>query len=127
VPPLRTYDYAILRIVPRMERGEFVNVGVILSCPATGYLKARVEVNDRRVLAFDPKADLEAIRANLAAIPIICMGGEAAGQLGAMPLRERFHWLTAPRSSSVQTSPVHTGRCRDLDRALNSIFENMVR
>ena len=125
--PLNTYDYAIIRVVPRVERGEFVNVGVILSCAATGFLKARIELNDKRVLAFDAAADLESLRATLAAIPIICEGGAPAGSLGQLPLRDRFHWLTAPRSSSVQTSPVHMGRCRNLEAALDDVFQRMVK
>jgi Protein of unknown function (DUF3037) len=127
VQPLNTYDYAVIRVVPRVERGEFVNVGVILSCSATGFLKARIEMNDQKVLAFDPMADLESMRATLGAIPLICAGGKAAGDLGKLPVRERFHWLTAPRSSSVQTSPVHSGRCHDLDTALDAVFEKMVK
>ena len=124
--PLITYDYAIIRLVPRVDRGEFINVGVILSSSATGFLKTKILVNDARVLAFDPKADLESMRATLNAIPLICEGGHLAGDLGKLPLRERFHWLTAPRSSSVQTSPVHSGRCRDLQLALDDVFAKMV-
>lgn len=125
--PINTYDYAIIRVVPRVERGEFVNVGVILSCPATGFLKARVQLNEKRLQAFDEKIDLKSLKANLEAIALICEGGAPAGDLGKLPLRERFHWLTAPRSSSVQTSPVHTGRCRNLEAALDDVFEKMVR
>ncbi|RYZ85013.1 MAG: DUF3037 domain-containing protein [Proteobacteria bacterium] len=124
--PLITYDYAVIRLVPRVDRGEFINVGVILSSSATGFLKTKIHVNEARVLAFDPKADLESMRATLNAIPLICEGGNHAGDLGKLPLRERFHWLTAPRSSSVQTSPVHSGRCRDLQLALDDVFAKMV-
>lgn len=121
------YDYAIVRVVPRVERGEFVNAGVILSCAASGYLDARIELDEARLLALDPDADLAAIRAGLAAIPAICRGGAGAGALGRLSARERFHWLVAPRSSSIQTSQVHGGRCGDLDGALEALLTRMVR
>ena len=113
MPAPRTYDYAVVRVVPRVERGEFVNAGVIVSCAPLGFLGARIELDEARLLALDPRADLETIRASLAAIPVICAGGAAAGALGRLSLRERFDWLVAPRSSTIQTSAVHTGRCDD--------------
>lgn len=113
MPAQRTYDYAIVRVVPRVERGEFVNAGVIVSCAPLGFLGARIDLDEGRLLALDPHADLEGIRAALAAIPRICAGGPAAGALGKLSLRERFDWLVAPRSSTIQTSVVHTGRCSD--------------
>ena len=122
-----TYDYAIVRVVPRVERGEFVNVGAIVSSDARDFLRARFEVDETRLLALDPSLDLNAIRAALAAISAICAGGPGTGPLGTLPLRERFHWLVAPRSTSVQTSAVHTGRCTDLDATLESLLERMVR
>jgi hypothetical protein len=127
VPDLCTYDYAIVRVVPHVERGEFVNAGVIVSCTSRGYLQAAVELDEPRVLALDPALDLQAIRDALAAIPVICAGGDAAGALGRLSPRERFDWLVAPRSTSIQTSPVHTGRCGDLDSALQGLLERMVR
>ena len=122
-----TYDYAVVRVVPRVERGEFVNVGVILSCHAQRQLAARIEVDTQRLLALAPGIDLDFIGDALAAIPRICAGGPQAGALGLLTLRERFHWLTAPRSTIVQTSPVHTGRCDDLDAALEHLLDRMVR
>jgi len=127
VPDLCTYDYAVVRVVPHVERGEFVNAGVIVSCTARGYLKAVVELDEARVRALDPAVDLQTIHAALAAIPVICDGGDAAGALGRLSARERFDWLVAPRSTSIQTSPVHTGRCADLDAALQGLVERMVR
>ena len=127
MPTPSTYDYAVVRIVPRVERGEFVNVGVILSCAASAYLQARIEVDDTLLAAFAPQLDLAPVRAALATIPAICAGGPAAGAIGRLSLRERFHWLVAPRSASVQTSPVHTGRCSDLDGALEHLMNVMVR
>jgi Protein of unknown function (DUF3037) len=127
VPALRSYDYAVIRVVPRVERGEFVNVGVIVSCDATGLLQAAIEFDADRVRALDPGADLDGIRAALAAIPRICAGGVQAGALGRMGTRERFHWLVAPRSASIQTSPVHTGRSAAPEAALDGLMRKMVR
>jgi hypothetical protein len=122
-----SYDYAIVRVVPRVERGEFVNAGVIVSCAGSGYLDARIELDEAAVRALDPAVQLDDIRAALDAIPRICAGGPAAGPFSAMTVRERFHWLVAPRSSSVQTSPVHTGLCRDPAAALEHLLRRMVR
>jgi hypothetical protein len=127
VPKPCTYDYAIVRVVPRVERGEFVNAGVIVSCAEQGLLQAAIELDEPRLLALDPNADLAGIRAALAAIPLICAGGDAAGPLGRLSVRERFHWLVAPRSSSIQTSPVHTGRCETPGLMLDQLMRKMVR
>ena len=122
-----TYDYAIVRVVPRVERGEFINAGVIVSCAAQGLLQAAIELDEARLLALDPGADLPGIRAGLAAIPLICAGGAAAGALGRMSTRERFHWLVAPRSTAIQTSAVHTGRCATPALMLDELMRKMVR
>jgi Protein of unknown function (DUF3037) len=127
VPAPSTYDYAIVRVVPRVERGEFVNAGVILSCAASQHLQARIELDESALLALAPELDLAPIRAALAAIPVVCAGGAAAGAIGRLSVRERFHWLVAPRSTSVQTSPVHTGRCDDLEAAIEHLMARMVR
>jgi hypothetical protein len=127
VPTPSTYDYAIIRVVPRVERGEFINAGVIVSCSSSGYLEARIELIEARLLALDPGADLPGLRAGLAAIPVICAGGPAAGALGRLSVRERFHWLVAPRSTSIQTSPVHSGRCDSLQLQLEHLMQQMVR
>lgn len=127
MPTLPTYDYAIVRVVPRVERGEFINVGAIVSCRAAGYLKARIELDASRLLALAPDVDIASIRAALDTLPAICAGGEAAGPLKHLSARERFDWLVAPRSSSIQTSPVHTGRGDDLDAVLERLLRTMVR
>ena len=127
MPTMHTYDYAVVRVVPRVERGEFVNVGVIVSCDATDSLEARIELDPARVLSLDPGADVDAIRAALGAIDAVCAGSAAAGALGAMSARERFHWLVAPRSAVIQTSPVHTGRTAALGAVLEHLFKTMVR
>lgn len=122
-----TYDYAIVRVVPKVERAEFVNVGVIVSCPERDFLEARIELDENRVLALDPTIDLATVRRHLNAIPRICRGGESAGAIGKLPARERFHWLVAPRSTIVQTSPVHSGRCAEPEQALERLLDRMVR
>ena len=122
-----TYDYAIIRVVPRVEREEFVNVGVIVSCPARGFLEARIELDEQRLMALDATLDVASIRTHLATIPAICRGGEQAGPIGRLAQRERFHWLVAPRSTIIQTSPVHTGSCKDPSAVLEHLLETMVR
>jgi hypothetical protein len=121
-----SYDYAIVRVVPRVEREEFINAGVILSCPAQDFLGARIELDERRLLALDATVDLEAVRENLASIPLVCAGGPAAGPIGKLSPRERFHWLVATRSTIIQTSPVHSGRCQDPVAALDPLVRTMV-
>ena len=127
MPTHSSYDYAIVRVVPRVEREEFINAGVILSCQAQDYLGARIELDERRLLALDANVDLETVRANLASIPIVCAGGPAAGPIGKLAPRERFHWLVAPRSTIIQTSPVHSGRCQDPAAALDHLVQTMVK
>jgi len=113
--------------MPRVEREEFVNVGVIVSCPAQGFLEARIELDEQRLLALDATLDIATVRDHLAAIPIICAGGEPAGPIGRLSQRERFHWLVAPRSTIIQTSPVHIGRCKDPAAVLEHLLDTMVR
>jgi hypothetical protein len=127
VHDLRTYDYAIVRVVPRVERGEFINAGIILSCDIERVLQSRIELDETALLALDASVDLELVRSTLASIPAICAGGEGAGEIGRLSARERFHWLVAPRSTIVQTSPVHTGQCSDLEQALEHLMNRMVR
>lgn len=122
-----SYDYAVIRVVPRVERGEFVNVGVIVSAPAREFLEARIELDEARLLALDPALDLPALRAHLAPIPLICAGGAAAGPIGRLSPRERFHWLTAPRSTIIQTSAAHAGQAVDPAAALERLMATMVR
>ena len=121
------YDYAVFRVVPRVEREEFVNVGVIVSCPAKDFLEARIQLDEQRLMALDSGLDVESIRAHLATIPAICAGGEQAGPIGQLSQRERFHWLVAPRSTTIQTSPVHTGRSEDPTEVLEHLLNTMVR
>jgi hypothetical protein len=127
VPDLHLYDYAVVRVVPRVERGEFVNAGIILYCGAANVLDARIELDTDRVLALEPTLDVDAINVALATIPAICAGGASAGTIGLLSPRERFDWLVAERSTTIQTSPVHSGRCSNPDAALEHLLARMVR
>ncbi|HEX5709609.1 MAG TPA: DUF3037 domain-containing protein [Pyrinomonadaceae bacterium] len=127
MPELCPFDYAVIRVVPRVEREEFINAGVIVSCPSKNYLKARVELDERRLAALDPALDPEEVRERLSTFPAICEGGAQAGPIGLLPQRARFHWLVAPRSTIIQTSPVHTGLCADGDEMLERLLDAMVR
>ena len=122
-----SYDYAIVRVVPRVEREEFVNVGVIVSCPAKEFLQARIELDERRLQALDPDIDIDSVRSFLASIPAICAGGSQGGPIGRLSRRERFDWLVAPRSTIIQTSKVHTGRCTNPATLLEHLLNTMVR
>jgi Protein of unknown function (DUF3037) len=122
-----TYEYAIIRVVPRVEREEFINVGVIVLCAAKKIIEARVELDERRLMAIDSTLDLESIQAHLASISAITNGGDQAGPIGRLTPSERFHWLVAPRSTIIQTSPVHTGRCNDLSAVIERLLDTMVR
>ncbi|HKH47518.1 MAG TPA: DUF3037 domain-containing protein [Thermoanaerobaculia bacterium] len=126
MPALSSFDYAILRVVPRVEREEFLNAGVILFCLERDFLQARVELNEARLRALWPEADLELIRQHLEAIPRICAGSPDAGPIARLSLRERFHWLVSPRSTMIQVSPVHSGLCEEPERALDELFRRMV-
>jgi hypothetical protein len=127
VQELCTYDYAIIRVVPKVEREEFVNVGVIVSCPAKAFLEARIELDEQRLKSLDATLDIESIRPHLESIVAICVGGEQAGPIGQLSQRERFHWLTAPRSTTIQMSPVHTGYTANPASVLQHLLESTVR
>lgn len=127
MPERCTFDYAVVRVVPRVERGEFVNAGVIVFCSARKFLDARIELDERRVEALDPWVDLDTVRRTLEAIPRVCAGGPEAGPIGRLSPRARFDWLVAPRSTIIQTSPAHTGLCEDPRAALEHLTSTMVR
>lgn len=122
-----TYDYAVVRVLPDVGRGEFVNAGVIVVCTARQFLQARVDLDAQRLQALDPTVDIDAMRTALDAIPVICAGGDGAGPIGQLSVRERFDWLVAPRSTSIQVSPVHSGRCTDPGLALERLMRRLVR
>ena len=127
MPELCPFDYAVIRVVPRVERAEFINVGVIVSCPAKKYLNAAFELEPERLAALDPALDAALIRQHLEAILAICKGGARGGPIGKLSPRARFHWLVAPRSTVIQTSPVHAGFCADGDAMLEHLLDKMVR
>ena len=127
MPAEYAYDYAIIRVVPRVERGERINVGVILSCPETDFLDARIEVDEALLLAVDPTVDLAAVRTNLGVIPAVCRGGPEAGPIGLLPSRGRFRWLVSPRSTIIQPSAVHTGKTTDPAGCLDRLLARVVR
>ncbi len=122
-----TYDYAVIRVMPRVERGEQVNVGVILSCVDAEFLEALIELDLSRVQALDPTLDLDAVRTGLDLFPLVCAGGLGAGPIGELPPRGRFRWLVSPRSTVIQASPVHTGRSADPAATLQRLFDCLVR
>ncbi|MFI0409648.1 DUF3037 domain-containing protein [Actinomadura sp. 3N508] len=121
------FEYATLRIVPRVERGEAMNVGVVVYCRARDYLGCRAHLDEQRLLALDPLLNVEGVRAALRAVDAVCGGGERAGQAANEPPGTRFRWLTAPRSTIVQPGPVHAGLTEnpeaELDRLLNLLVK----
>jgi len=121
-----SFDYALVRVVPRVERGELFNAGVIVSCPTQGYLAARIALDPARLAALSPSTDADEIAAVLALIPLIAAGDPRGGPIAALPRGERFHWLVAPRSAVIQTSPVHTGLCEQPSAALDQLLERLV-
>ena len=121
MPTPASFDYAILRIVPRVERQEFINAAVIAFCLEKQYLDARVHFDPARLVALWPDVDLDLIRKHLEAVPRICSGDPSAGAIAQLSQRERFHWLTSPRSTIIQPSPVHTGVCNSTDGLLDRL------
>lgn len=127
MPAPRSFDYAVIRVVPRVEREEFVNAGVILFCLECDFLAARVELDAGRVRALDPEADLDLIGHHLRAVERIAAGSPDGGPIARLSIRERFHWLVAPRSTVIQVSPVHSGLCDDPSRELERLMDALVR
>ncbi len=122
----KLYEYAILRVVPRPERGEAINAGVVLHCPETRFLDARVHLDEKRLKALGPGLDPESVLAHLEAIRTVCLGGPEAGALGKLSTRERFGRVAAPRSTVVQPSAVHTGFAEEPEEALERLLAEMV-
>lgn len=110
-----SFDYATIRVVPRVERQEFINAGVVVFCLEKKFLAARIHLDERRLKALWPGTDVELVREHLAAISRICAGDESAGPIAKLSQRERFHWLIAPRSTIIQPSPVHSGLCESTE------------
>jgi hypothetical protein len=120
------FQYAVLRVVPRIEREEFVNVGVIVFCRTRRFLRARVTLDGRRILALAPEIDLEAVQQHLEARVRVAEGDPVAGPIAALPQSERFHWLVAPSSTVIQTSSVHSGLCDEPEAVLDRLFQQLV-
>jgi hypothetical protein len=127
VPARSPFSYAVVRVVPHVEREEFVNAGVVLYCEARELLAARVELDEPRLLALAPSVDLALVRRHLEALPRICAGEGDAGPIAALPLRERWRWLVAPRSTVIQLSPPHAGLCERPEDELERLVARVVR
>ncbi|MEU0169422.1 DUF3037 domain-containing protein [Streptomyces iakyrus] len=121
------YEYAVLRVVPRIERGECVNAGILVYCRAEAYVRARTHLDETRLLALDPGADVAGVRAALSAVESLCAGGSAAGQAASDDPGRRFRWLVAPRSTIVQPGPVHTGLTTDPAAETERLLDLLVR
>ncbi|MEU6173791.1 DUF3037 domain-containing protein [Streptantibioticus parmotrematis] len=121
------FEYAVVRVVPRVERGEMINAGVLVYCRARSYVAARVHLDEARLRCLDPAADVEAVRAALRAVECVCAGGETAGQAAGDDPGRRFRWLTAPRSTVVQPGPIHTGLTADPAAETERLLDLLVR
>jgi len=126
VPTRSSFDYAVIRVVPRVEREEFVNAGVILFCRTRRYLAAKTKLDEARLRALWPDVDVDAVRAHLTAFERVAAGGPGSGPIGRLPMADRFHWLTAPRSTVVQVSPIHAGLTEDPARELDELVHALV-
>jgi len=121
-----SFDYTVIRVVPRVERQEFINAGVVVFCPEKRYLAARIHLDEPRLRALWPEIDVEVVRAHLEAIQLICAGDASAGPIAQLSQRERFHWLSAPHSTIIQQSPVHTGVCDDTGNLLDRLAKQFL-
>ena len=119
---MHSFDYGVIRVVPRVERQEFINAGIVVLCPQQQYLAARIRLDEGRLKALWPDVDVEVVRKHLGAIERICAGAEDGGPIARLSVRERFHWLVAARSTIIQCSPVHTGVC---DGAMDTVLERL--
>ncbi|MGQ7947428.1 DUF3037 domain-containing protein [Flavobacterium sp. WC2509] len=120
------YEYAVIRVVPRVEREEFLNVGVILFCKRAKFIKMLYAVNEAKLLMLSDDFDFEQLELNLESFQKIAQGGRAGGPIGEFDIPSRFRWLTAIRSSAIQTSRPHCGFCDDLDKTVQHLFEELV-
>jgi hypothetical protein len=123
---LHLFEYAVIRVVPRVEREEFINVGVILYCAKQKFLQAVFALDEERLTAFSNQLDVQAITGNLNAMEQICTGSKESGPIGQLDLPSRFRWLTATRSTVVQTSKVHPGFCMHAGETLNRLLAEQV-
>lgn len=126
MPAQSSFDYALVRLVPRVEREEFINVGVILFCRTKRFLDARLALDQARLATLAPDLDSTKFQEHLDLIPRLCAGGPEAGPIGCLGQAERFHWLVSPRSTVIQVSPVHCGLCTDPQAVLEYLFKRLV-
>ena len=126
MPEKHIFEYAVIRVVPRVEREEFINVGIILFCAKQKFLKTVICLNEGKILALAPTLEIPFINDNLSAIVKICEGGKHAGPIGQLDNASRFRWLTATRSTVVQASKVHPGFCKDADETLQKLVQELV-
>lgn len=120
------FEYAVLRVVPRVEREEFINVGVVVYCAKQKFLGVRFELNKEKLAAFCKETDLTVLEDNLDAFERICRGGSESGTIGKLDIASRFRWLTATRSTVVQTSRAHAGFCKDASETMQKLYAEMV-
>ena len=123
----QVFEYAVLRVVPRVDRGEAINAGVLVYCRPLRFLRALVELDADRLLALEPAADVDGVARALAAIAAVCEESESAGEAGQQDIGRRFRWLTAPRSTVIQPGPVHTGLTRDPGAEAERLLQTLVR
>lgn len=126
MPMQNSFDYAVVRVVPDVERGEFINAGIILFSRTSRYLAARIALDRQRLAALAPDLDPDEVERHLAVIPLIAAGDPAGGPIARLSLSERFHWLVAPKSTIIQVSPAHSGLCHDPDVMLDHLMATMV-
>ncbi len=127
MPDLCSFEYAIIRVVPQVERQEFLNAGVVLFAKTRNFLDVRIDKNIARLAHFAPSADRQKVQEQLQAIETICAGGAAAGYFGGLSQSERFNWIVAPSSDIIQCSPVHTGCGKDPAKELDALYKLLVK
>ena len=126
MPEIHSFEYATIRVVPKVEREEFLNVGVILYCPSAKFLKAKIRLHEERLLTLCNKIDIEEVKQHLDALDQICNGTALSSPIAKLDIASRFRWLTATRSTVVQSSKVHPGLCTDPMDKLEKLFTEMV-
>jgi Protein of unknown function (DUF3037). len=120
------YEYAVIRVLPRVEREEFINVGIIMFSKRAKYIKARYQLDENKLRLFSTELDVDSLYANLNVFDKICSGNKEGGNIAELDIPERFRWLTAVRSTSIQTSRPHSGFSSNLDETFDSLFEELV-
>jgi Protein of unknown function (DUF3037) len=120
------FEYAVIRMVPHVEREEFLNIGIVLYCAPQKFLEAKFELDKERLKVLCEKLDIEELKEHITSFERICTGGKDAGEIGMLSIPERFRWLTATRSTILQTSKVHPGLCDDASEMLERLFVQLV-